>query len=645
MPDGYEVLHTKSQDARARAAGTRAKVCLAQYSTLDKKAAKKAAKQAAKELKAFVEEQEALEAEAREQFRIYDSDQSGNIDIAELANVTKGMGIFDDIDDPEDPENDNNKNAIIENGMRDFDDDRDGKLDFKEFCMLYNKFVTERDLLEFEAPSKYKPPPYLEGRDPNQVKALQELLKTSIFAVRRKGESKDFFDNAKIRTKAFKLDWKRMTKSPSWINLLEVFDLGEFDKNDKKFKPKKKEVKQIKKMMLREWTLLNDIFTFYTCKALEGAVASMDLDEWMKFTHAAGFRQGKFNRKKPEWGIMDLKACFDEVNVEAEATKKKAKKENEVNPDDQMMRFEFMEGVLRMMLRFEVEDANPKIAVRIDGFLRFLRKNLERECPASMLDRNVYRIDRLYHQSALEVLFAFQRELRAMYALMVGPDFMPATLQEWMWLCTRLDIIDDRKGRRITDRELHMMFMWSQMLNKDEIKGRDKAYTLSFDEFLEVVCRMGDTKDLPTAEDLKKHGFGNTVEAIEDAIARQEAEPRPLDPLIPRRPSSDFWALHTTHTQTSGERLKSMLDYMFAMISPGCGSVLLGTFKSEVFQKDMSDEFSEIFRGAKFPLEQVNKTTEDELKELAAKEAEELKKAGAKAEPIGPSGHVNVHHK
>ena len=557
----YDAPHTKSEEARKNAAGGRAQVCLAQFSELDKKAAKKAAKRAAKELAAFIAEQEALEVEARDQFRMFDSDQNGYIDLEELGNVLRNMKLFEDLDDPNDAQ------AIIENGLTDFDDNADGKLDFKEFSMLYNKFVTERDFIEIEAPNKFKPPPYLENKDPNKIKALQELLKQSVFAVRRKGESKDFFDNQKIRSKAFKLDYKRMTKSPSWTELLVTYKLGEMDKETKKYKPvtkeQKKDVKAIKKMFMKEWTLLNDIFTFYTCKALDGAVFSMDIDEFMDFTHTAGFRQGKFNRKKPEWGIMDLKACFDEVNKEPEVTGKKKKKENDLNPDDGLVRFEFMECILRMMLRFEVEDADPKLQIRIDGFFKFLRANLTRESPASVLDRNVYRIDRLYSQKSLEVLYAYQREIRAVYALMVGPDFMPATLQEWLWLCKRLDIIDDRKGRRITEREIHLMFTWSQMMHKDELKSRDKAYTLDFDEFLEIICRMADTKDLPTAEDLRENNFQDTVYAIEDAIGRQGAEPRPLDPLIKRRPSSDFWDLHTNHTQETGDRLKSFLDYTF----------------------------------------------------------------------------------
>ena len=340
---------------------------------------------------------------------------------------------------------------------------------------------------------------------------------------------------------------------------------------------------------------------------------------------------------------MDLKACFDEVNKEPEVTGKKKKKENDLNPDDGLVRFEFMECILRMMLRFEVEDADPKLQIRIDGFFKFLRANLTRESPASVLDRNVYRIDRLYSQKSLEVLYAYQREIRAVYALMVGPDFMPATLQEWLWLCKRLDIIDDRKGRRITEREIHLMFTWSQMMHKDELKSRDKAYTLDFDEFLEIICRMADTKDLPTAEDLRENNFQDTVYAIEDAIGRQGAEPRPLDPLIKRRPSSDFWDLHTNHTQETGDRLKSFLDYTFAMISPECGSVLLGTFNSDVFLKAIGAEFTEVFRGAPFPLEKVNVTAADEIKEI---EAQEKKEHAAKhghghvEHPAGPSGHV-----
>ena len=134
-----------------------------------------------------------------------------------------------------------------------------------------------------------------------------------------------------------------------------------------------------------------------------------------------------------KFGAMNLYQLFEDLNVEDDPGKNKKKaKENDINIDDAFMRFEFLELVMRMAMKFP-QTADPKAAFQ--GFLIFCKKNLTREAEVAVADRNLFRKDRLYTPEVTSAFFNFQHELRAIYSTMIGTDYKDATIEEWIWLC------------------------------------------------------------------------------------------------------------------------------------------------------------------------------------------------------------------
>mmetsp|Transcript_23877 Transcript_23877/g.77642 ORF Transcript_23877/g.77642 Transcript_23877/m.77642 type:complete len:583 (+) Transcript_23877:42-1790(+) len=566
----------KADAAKAAAAGTREAVNDAQFKG-NEALKKKAEGLATKEIDALFSQQEALQEEARTCFDKYDADGSRTIDADELHKVLEDMQFFEGLEADE-------ALSLTKQTLAEVDENGDNQLSFDEFVVCYNKLVTKQE--EFAAAAaKYKVPPIfgadLSPEETERVKAMPGMLERSVFGPRKKeAASKDFFDTVGIRDKAFKLDWGRIDKKSTFVNWKCRVGLAEVDKKSGKVKATK-DLKFFKTMLRQYYDLLCNAFTYYCCRSLGGAHHAIDYDEFYEFAKACGFRHHEGAGQK--FGQMDLKALFNELNQEDEATAKKKKVENELNDDDAFMRFEFLELVMRMALAFP---QNPDNKIAFQGFLMFAKNNIERECKAAALDRNVFRKDRLYTPEVTGLFGYYQKELACIYSLIVGTDFKDATIEEWVWFLKRIDVFDEH----VTEGECVLIFTLSQMLVADELKNRDQYCSMSFTEFCEGLGRLADAKDLPTAEDLQQHGLASTLVAVETMEAAEKANPKKKPPrLIPRRPSSEFWTV-PVHERPLQARLKCLLDYIFGMFSPACGSILLGTYDRGVLLDSLAEE-------------------------------------------------------
>lgn len=284
---------------------------------------------------------------------------------------------------------------------------------------------------------------------------------------------------------------------------------------------------------------------------------------------------------------MNLISLFDELNVEDDAKgNKKKQKENDINIDDAFMRFEFLELVMRMAMKFP-QTSDPKAAFQ--GFLIFAKNNLNREAKVAVADRNLFRKDRLYTPEVCSAFLNYQHELRAIYSLMVGTDFKDATIEEWLWLCKRVGAVDTHileTNKGVHEVELSLMFAWSQMAMTDELKDRESYTTMSFTEFLEALGRLADVKDLPTVEDLQLHGYKSALEAV------AESE-RAKFPKLQRRASSEFYG-EPAKTRTLEQRLLMLFEYIFGMFAPDCGSIALDSYDKKKFMTALAKECEEL---------------------------------------------------
>jgi len=564
MPPREKFTQQKAYELKKAAKEARPAVTKEQFGD-DIKAKAKALEVGEKEVAAFFEEQEDIERAARRAFKKYDVDESGFIDEAELYTVLQDLQMFEGLDEAASKE-------LVEKTFKSSDTNSDGKLTFGEFAACYNRLKED---LEAAEDASYKAPNIFGDISPEEqarVKAMGPMLDKSIFKARkREAASKDYFDTTALRDKMFKLDWGRIDKKPSFKEWKIKKEFAKIEKDSGKVK-NEKVVNAMKKRFRLDYDILCIGFDFYTCRNDSATNHIMGLDQFKEYTFAAGFRDvpdgGKF-------GFMNITGLFEELNLMEDS--KKLKKQNDANPDQMFLRFEFLEAVFHMAFAFAAEGADP--VTTLGGFLKYAKSNLERSAKVASTDRNVFRKDRLYTKAVMDTFNAYARELRAIYAIMVGKDFQDATMSEWMWMTKRLGLSDDhlKEPEGVHENELVLIFSLSQMMVPDEIKNRNQYTSMSFTEFLEALARIADAKDLPSKEALEESGCMNAFAAQEESETLVSTRNKP--PKIPRDPASSFWEQPPPEAVKPLEtRLVSLFDYLFAAMDPECGSVLLGTY-------------------------------------------------------------------
>ena len=76
-------------------------------------------------------------------------------------------------------------------------------------------------------------------------------------------------------------------------------------------------------------------------------------------------------------------------------------------------------------------------------------------------------------------------------------------------------------GGELGERKAAQCFSWSRMLVVDEhsIGGRAKQLRLTFEDFLEAICRVASHKALPTNEEMAKVEHSDAGECVHRAPA------------------------------------------------------------------------------------------------------------------------------
>ncbi|KAK3280084.1 hypothetical protein CYMTET_12066 [Cymbomonas tetramitiformis] len=437
--------------------------------------------------------------------------------------------------------------------------------------------------------------------------SLKAMLDDSIFAPRKKEAlSGDYFDTTEMRNKMFKLDWGRMDKKPTFIAFKKKNGLALEDKETGKLKPTPL-LKFYKNTMRTEYDVICNAYTYYICREKGSPQHAMSQKEFEEFCFHNGLRDCADASKK-KFGFMNLTRLFQELNEEPDPANKKKKAENAANDDDALMRFEFLELIIRLSWAFP---QSPEPKTQFQGYLMYVRSNFMREAQLGAIDRNVFRKERLYTPEVLAVLKAYQEELRTIYTLAVGTDpgigkdSPKLSYKKWCWLSERCEFEDTNlfegnnlplacggiPAQGLHRNELTLIFMTSMMMVPDEIKHRDLYNVASFTEFLEALCRVAESKDLATKEALEQFEFMSTVNAIYDAAAQVKAKKKPK---IARRPSSEFWA-NPEKTRSLAERVLSFLDYMFLKFEPDCGSVLMSTYESAKLLGSLASESKQLY--------------------------------------------------
>jgi len=390
-------------------------------------------------------------------------------------------------------------------------------------------------------------------------------LEDSVFAHRpRQCESKDFYDNQRITEMAMEQDLSRCMGKKRFQKFLD------------KWAPKEARDELVAELKRRHADLLR-IFDWYACLG-SGDPFSMQIGAWGQLMTDTNIADDRSKGCK----LSDLDRVFLATNLEE--GKSEADK---INLDNSLMRFEFLEGILRVTVvkafeskplkqkgksasgakddsRKQAEQKGdpgaagesvdpkslPKPATLAEAVSRVFDYHLLPGVPPeSLLDNNAWRKERLYTEDVDLLLKANLPVLQSVFnhyaALLTGHDMKLMDLPEWMEILTEADLFKSCRDFNVRDGKL--AFIWSRMRCVDDtksLKALQRSRALTFEEFLDALCHVADMISPPPVPELlaigcsEHHPTTNYFMKVcnegsplrrRDSVAIRAPKTRPLD--------------------------------------------------------------------------------------------------------------------
>ncbi|KAH8088855.1 hypothetical protein JL720_6823 [Aureococcus anophagefferens] len=368
---------------------------------------------------------------------------------------------------------------------------------------LYTRMVEKPPEPEAEEAS-------LESEMPPAWEPDKSVFQSRVF----ESDSRAFFETPKVFKRAVQCDFTRLLGEERFARFVGKMDEGVAKDGDNV----DEELEEVKEAFLSRYGTVLRIFDYY-CACSSATNKS-----------AFSISENNFNRFVSDCAIADdSTACtasecskiFIVCNFETDKTSAA----NEVNDDRALMRYEFMECLVRMAVarfRHEINDVSECLDRLFD---EVILPNID---PSAVLDPDIFRRDKFYFQAVDDAFKPHAKYLKLVYMKysLLNPVAGKAKfgLVEWDALIKDCKLISDD----LTSREMRLAFWWSRMVVIDEVKQRAKFMTLTWVEFLEALGRMAEMMTLPDDDDLRKDEINHKHEAEED-----DAD-APLAPRIDR---------------------------------------------------------------------------------------------------------------
>ena len=348
---------------------------------------------------------------------------------------------------------------------------------------------------------------------------------TSVYKIRRKtAESRDFYDTCTVTNRAFELDWKRCVGQKTMTNVFQVSDEEVL----------KREMDEIRESLKRRYRHIMDVFTSFAAASKVNR-ACMDYTDFRKFCEITKIVGGNT-------GPLFLKDVFALTNEEDDPDSVEGK----INPDKLLMRYEFLEIILRIAMK-KYFQGDPSDAVNeffAKHFVPYLGEG------SMVHDRDDFRRERLYNNDVEAVFAKYKRKLLHFFKKHADRG-KHMSFDMFRTFLDSNHLIDEE----FSQKQAGLVFQWAQMRTSDEMKNYEFINLITFGEFLECCARIADYKSFPSPDQLKTAGY-DTYSAYQTAW---KANARLW---IGRRPSAgDF---HVPKTQPLAYKLGCMFDHWIA---------------------------------------------------------------------------------
>lgn len=376
-------------------------------------------------------------------------------------------------------------------------------------------------------------------------------LENSVFS-RRKMEcdGKAYLDTEKVSQRRLHMDWERATGK----NIFRKAIIRQMANDTETKHDLDTELTELRVVFEEHYTLITKVFDFYSCalgQAGNGAYM-MKVNAWYKFCQDSGLADpDSLHCKKQDLDVLFKVTNFEEGD--------KSSTENKINCDVSLMRFEFVEILIRAaMAKYgngqHTWDASTALVMLIQNDII---PNMD---PTIGVESNVFRVERLYVEEVNVVFYEHLSLLKAVFN-----SYKAASPSKWLdmveW-CTLIDHLNlFHPFFEMSDRKARLIFKSSQMIVIDELKNRKRVCGASFTDFLEAIARLSELiappPEIECREWLEDYGGGVesdyiTWEFFTKNMATSGA-------VIERRPSAEPLA---PKTRPLHEKLEQILQYM-----------------------------------------------------------------------------------
>mmetsp|Transcript_13233 Transcript_13233/g.20160 ORF Transcript_13233/g.20160 Transcript_13233/m.20160 type:complete len:383 (-) Transcript_13233:290-1438(-) len=274
--------------------------------------------------------------------------------------------------------------------------------------------------------------------------------------------------------------------------------------------------------------------------------------------------------------VEAISQIFVAVNFESD----KGSMEADVNEDRALMRFEFVECMIRIAAK-KYENQTEYLNEAVE---RLMNEHLLAKLPPEALhDRDDWRRRRLYNRECDSALGRHSSVLSLLYRRysMLKPLSGKAVfgLDEWAQLLDDSGVLGG-SVLSCTLRDARLAFFFARTLVADEVKRRFQIQTLTKLEFYEALGRLADCMSIPTQANLDQI---NALNIIEYCFQFKKAPPEIQRDLLARRHSAGMLRYQEgkSYTHNPSRPLAQKLEVLVKYIIAAIGLHTKGILKVE----------------------------------------------------------------
>jgi len=320
-------------------------------------------------------------------------------------------------------------------------------------------------------------------------------LEKSVF-LRRKQESdsKDFFDTPKLLERQVEIDWMRVVAKKRFVKLIRMSDIeiaeGHQNINE--------ELEEINQVVMNNYMTIRSAFIYFCAKGsnIGEACFTMKVNNWNTFCRDVGI----MDPLSATCNSGALNAMFLATNYEDGDAM--SQREQEENADNALMRFEWIEILVRVSIAKFIQDKHmtDDISTAMEYLCRY---HLDTMPPEATLDVNIFRRQRFYNEDMDFLLRKYANFLESVFRCYKAKNSSKYFwMEHWMTLLDTLQLVGDRTSIGTTQAKL--IYLWSKTGCVDELRRRQRVVSWQFLDFLEGLARLAEAISLPTQAELEE---------------------------------------------------------------------------------------------------------------------------------------------